>query len=144
MLKKSIFPLVYLGEWFLLYYVLIFVFIFNMTYLANMVFIDMPWDEPNTLPFLKSLLIILGIGIICFLYIKYLTGRSTYKKIKEVIWGILFGANTLSCILWLGLSFSFELPNVDRILLLIVIFVSAFLTVQVIKKFRNENYKAPY
>lgn len=130
--------MIYVCEWILLLYVLIFVFVFNMTYFVNMIFIDMPWEEPIRLPFIKSLLYVLGIGIICFFYIKYLIGSRTYKKIKEVIWGTLFGVNTLSGILWFYLSYSFSISNVHRNLLITVILVSAILTVQVIKKYRKE------
>lgn len=138
-MKKIVRPTIYVGEWVLFLYVFLFISIFNMAYYANILLIDMPWEEPINLPFLESLLFILGIGVVCFLYIKYLIGNTLYKKIKEVIWGFLFGANLLSCVLWLCLSFPFGLSNTEQILVTITIVVSASLTFQVIKKYRVEN-----
>lgn len=130
--------MIYVGEWVVFFYFLLCVVVFNMIYFTNIILVDMPWEERITLAFIKLLVIILGLGIGCFLYIKYLTGNSTYRMIKEVIWGMLFGANTLSCILWLRLSYPFDLSNNDRILLILAIIVCAILTVQVIIKFLYE------
>lgn len=110
-----------------------------MAYYANILLIDMPWEEPIVLPILNSLLAVVGTGIVCFLYIKFLTGNRLYKKCKEVIWGLLFGANLVSCILWVVLSYPVGLSNSERTLLLIAIVVSSVLTIQVIRKFRNEK-----
>ncbi|APH03721.1 hypothetical protein A9C19_02510 [Bacillus weihaiensis] len=113
--------------------ILLLVFSINLIYFTNIVFIDMPWKELTTLPFINSILLVLCIGIICFFYIKNLTGNRTYKKIKEAILGTLFGVNTLSCVLWLSLSYS-HIPSDSFILLISVIFVSAALTVQVTRR----------
>ncbi|MBP3951639.1 hypothetical protein [Bacillus suaedae] len=132
-------PIIYAGEWILFLYVFLFVTVFNMAYYANTLLIDLPWEEPIVLPIVNSSLAVVGTGIVCFLYIKFLTGNRLYKKCKEVIWGLLFGANLVSCILWVVLSYPVGLSNSERTLLLIAIVVSSVLTIQVIRKFRNEN-----
>ncbi|WP_217627933.1 hypothetical protein [Bacillus solimangrovi] len=86
---------------------------------------------------MESLIFILGIGILCFIYIKYLVGSALYKKIKEVVWGTLFVSNFLSSIFWFSISYSF-LSNQERILLMISILVSASLTIQIVLKYRNK------
>ncbi|WP_108669244.1 hypothetical protein [Peribacillus acanthi] len=140
-MKKIMLPLIYVVELVLFFYVLIFVFLFNMVYFANIVLIDMPWEEPITFasPLIKSLMIICGAGILGFLYIKYLTGNRVYRKIKEVIWGILLGSNALSCMLWLIVGYPFDFSNDQRIELLFATLISLLLTIQIFMKFRNEN-----
>lgn len=131
--------MVYVSEWILFLYAFFFVSAFNLVYVGNMIFIDMPWEESITLTssFSKSLLIIIGAGIICFIYIKYQIGNKAYKIIKLVIWGILLGLNTLSSILWLCISVDFGLSNDDRIILILSILVSLIVTIQIIYTFRN-------
>ncbi len=110
-----------------------------MIYIANMVLIDMPREEPITIitSLSKTLLIIIGIGIVCFFYIKYLIGNSAYKKFKEVIWGVLFGLNALSSIVTLYVSDKFGFSKDERIVLIVAIIISVILTIQVIQKFRR-------
>lgn len=140
MMKKFLLPIIYVAEWILFFYVLLCVFVFNMINLSSIIYTDMPWEEPITLTssFIKSALIIVGIGLVCFFYIRYLTGNSAYKRFKEVIWGILFGLNSLSCVISLSIIYRFDLINDEALLLLIVTLVSIALTMQIIMKHNYE------
>lgn len=140
MLKKLILPIIYVAEWILFFYVLLCVFVFNMISFSNIIYTDMPWEEPITLTssFIKPSLVVVGIGLVCFFYIRYLTGNRAYKRFKEVIWGGVFGLNSLSCVICLSIIYGFDLNNDDGILLLIVTLVSIVLTMQIIMK---NNYE---
>lgn len=135
--KKIILPFVYAGEWVWFYYVLILVSIFNLTYFSNIIFIDMPWEEPMTVTssLIKTLLIVSGISIACFLYVKFLTGHRVYKKIKATIWGFLFASNALLSMLWFCVSFGLDWSIHTQIILLASIVASVFLTTQVYTKY---------
>lgn len=141
MLKKLLLPTIYVAEWVLFFYVLLCVFILNMINFSNIIYTDMPWEEPITLTssYIKSSLIIVGMGLVCSFYIRYLTGNRAYKRFKEVIWGILFGLNSLSRVICLSVVYGFDLSNDDGIFLLIVTLVSIFLTLQIILKSNNER-----
>lgn len=137
-MKKLILPVIYVAEWVLFFYVLLFIFTFNLIYFANIIYIDMPWEEPITLTssFINSLLVVLGVGLVCFFYIRYLPGNRAYKKFKAVIWGFLFGLNSLSCVILMIVVYRLDL-YVDGVLLLIVALVSIVLTIQISMK--NDN-----
>ncbi|MFJ5770099.1 hypothetical protein [Psychrobacillus sp. NPDC093180] len=139
-MRKIIFPIIYVCEWVLYLFALLFVFIYNIISLFNLIYIDMPWEEPFSLTssFEKSLLIVLGMALIIFLYIRYLTGNRLYKIVKEVVWGVLLGLNTFSCLLWLIVS---DIPNLtkgDQVLFMLVPLFSLILTIQIIVKLRKE------
>ncbi len=142
MWEKLILPMIYVAEWVLFYYVLLCVFVFHLTNFSNIIFIDMPWEEPITLTssFIKSLLIIVGIGLVCFFYIRHLTGSRTYKRFKAIIWGLFFGLNSLSCVICLSIIYGFSLNNVEGILILIVTLISIALTMQIIMKRDDKMY----
>lgn len=135
-LKKFIVPMVYVAEWVLFFYVFLCIVAFNIVNFANIIAVDMAWEEPITFTasFVTSLIVVLGIGLICFCYIKFLTGNRAYKRFKEVVWGILFGLNTVSCVICGSIIYGFNFIHADGILLLITAFVSAFLTIQIIMK----------
>ncbi|WP_273123064.1 hypothetical protein ACNRWW_18075 [Metabacillus sp. HB246100] len=88
MLNKSLSAFIFIGEWIGFLSILLLVFIINLIYFTNIVFIDMTWEEPTTLPFINSILLVLCIGIICFFYIKNLAGNRTYKKLKKLFGGL--------------------------------------------------------
>lgn len=138
-MRKIIFPLFYVCEWVLFFCVLVFLFIFNLTNIFNLIYIDMPWEEQISLTssFKKPLLWVLGMGLIIYFYIRYLIGNRIYKIIKLVIWTLLFGLNSFICMLWLSVNDTNLYKN-DRILLLLIILFSIILTIQTILKFRNE------
>ncbi|UTE78367.1 hypothetical protein [Rossellomorea sp. KS-H15a] len=62
-----------------------------------------------------------------------------YKKVREVMWGMLFGINIVSCMLWFGLGYSFELSNGERLILLAAILVSGGLVFKVKKEFQIDG-----
>lgn len=138
-MRKIIFPLFYVCEWVLFFCVLVFLFIFNLTNIFNLIYIDMPWEEQISLTssFMKPLLWVLGMGLIIYFYIRYLIGNRIYKIIKLVIWTLLFGLNSFICMLWLSVNDTNLYKN-DRILLLLIILFSIIFTIQTILKFRNE------
>ena len=139
-MRKIIFPIIYVGEWVLFLSVALFVFIYNMINLFNLIYIDVSWEEPFSLTssFEKSLFIVVGMGVIIFFYIRYLTGNRLYKIVKEVIWGVLLGLNTFSSIFWLIVS---DIPNLsegDQALYLLIPLVSLILTIRIILKLRKD------
>ncbi|SEN69262.1 hypothetical protein SAMN04487786_0076 [Paenisporosarcina quisquiliarum] len=138
-MRKIIFPLFYVCEWVLFFCVLVFLFIFNLTNIFNLIYIDMPWEEQISLTSssMKPLLWVLGMGLIIYFYIRYLIGNRIYKIIKLVIWTLLFGLNSFICMLWLSVNDTNLYKN-DRILLLLIILFSIIFTIQTILKFRNE------
>lgn len=105
----------------------------------NLIYIDMPWEEPISLTssFMKPLLWVLGMGLIIYFYIRYLIGNRMYKIIKLVIWTLLFGLNSFICMLWLSINDTNLYKN-DLILLLLIILFSIIFTIQTILKFNNE------
>ena len=140
-LKKFIVPMVYIAEWVLFFYVFLSIVAFNLVNFTNAIAVDMAWEEPITFTasFVSSLMIVLGMGLICFFYIKFLTGNRAYKRFKEVVWGILFGLNTVSCVICGSIVYGINILHADGILLLITAFVSAFLTIQIIMKHESET-----
>lgn len=135
-LKKLVVPMVYVAEWVLFFYVFLCIVAFNMVNFTNVIAVDMAWEEPINLTasFVNSLMLVLGIGLICFFYIKFLAGNRAYKRFKEVVWAILFGMNTVSCVICGSIVYGFNFIHVDGMLLLITAFVSALLTMQIIMK----------
>ena len=135
-LKKLVIPMVYVAAWILFFYVFLCIVAFNMVNFTNVIAVDMAWEEPTNLTtsFVNSLLRVLGIGLICFLYIKFLAGNRAYKRFKEVVWGVLFAINTVSCVICGSIVYGFNFIHADGMLLLITAFVSALLTIQIIMK----------
>ncbi|WP_393951401.1 hypothetical protein [Lysinibacillus sp. PWR01] len=81
-----------IAEWLFFLYVLICLLIFNMIHLGNLLYVDMPNEELMTVTssFAQTSLFIIGIGVVCFLYMRYLRGSNVYKRSKAVTWGSLF------------------------------------------------------
>ena len=57
-----------IAEWLFFLYVLICLLIFNMIHLGNLLYVDMPNEEPMTVTssFAQTSLFIIGIGVVCF------------------------------------------------------------------------------
>lgn len=144
MLKKLIMPIIYISEWVVFFYAVLFMIVFNLTYYVNMVIIDMPWEERTSLPFIKTVLIMTGACMVCFLYIKYVKGRRIYKYVKDILWGILFGVNGLLCILLLGISLIFELPINERVLLVLAFIASAGFFLRCIRSLLLSYIERPF
>lgn len=100
----------------------------------------MPWEEPITLTssYMKSLLLVVGAGIVIYLYIRYLNSSKVYNMVRQILWGVLFGLNTLSSIFWLFISFASEMSVDDRILRFTISLICIALTTQIILLFRNK------
>lgn len=139
-MRKIFYPVIYVGEWILFFAVLLFFFLFNLMNLFNLIYIDMPWEEPITLTssYMKSLLLVVGAGIVIYLYIRYLNSSKVYNMLRQILWGVLFGLNTLSSIFWLFISFASKMSVDDRILRLIISLICITLTIQIILLFRNQ------
>lgn len=138
MYKKIAVPMIYVAEWILFFCVFLSVLIFNVMNLMNIITVDMSWEEPVTLTssLPSALLIVLGVGFVCSMYIRFLigNGNSTYKRFKKIVWGSLFGLNGISCLLYLLTFYGFKLTSVDSFLVLFIAIISIALTIQVIKK----------
>ena len=142
-MKKLIYPIIHVSEWVLFFVVLLLFFLFNMMNLFNLIYIDMPWEEPISLTssLLKSVLLVVGIGFVSWLYIRNVTGSIVYNMIKQIFWGVLFGLNTLSSVFWLLISFPTNVAVDDRILRLLITLICITLTIQIILLFRNQMKK---
>lgn len=133
----------YVAEWVLFFYIFLCIVALNIVNFGNVITVDMVWEEPITYTssFITSLMLVLGIGLICFFYIKFLTGNRAYKRFKEVVWGILFGLNTLSCVICGSIVYGLNiLHTADGILLFITALISTFLTIQIVMKSQSESY----
>ena len=129
-LKKFFVPIIYLAEWILFLFVALCIAILNMINLVNIITVDMPWEEPITLTssFISSLAFVVGLSIICSFYSKFIMGSNAYQQFKKTIWGVLFGLNTISCVICGIIIYGFNFLTPDGILLLIITLLSAFIT----------------
>ena len=144
-MKKLIFPLIFIGEWILFFYIFLLVLAFNIINFVNVLYVDTSGEEPNTITtstssFIQLVLLVLGLCVVCFLYTKYFAGNGFYKRFKASAWGILFALNSIGCLgyllMWYGFD-GFDLRNTELILLLFIILVSVFLTIHIITKSKN-------
>lgn len=144
-MKKLISPIIFIGEWILFFYIFLLVLAFHIISFVNIVYVDMSWEEPITITtstssFIQTILLVVGLSVVCFLYTTYFAGNGLYKRFKASAWGILFVLNLMGCLgyllMWYGFD-GFDLHNTDLILLLVIILVSVFLTIHIIAKSKN-------
>ncbi|MGN7477979.1 hypothetical protein ACTHOQ_08980 [Solibacillus silvestris] len=141
-MRRFFFPIIFIGEWILFFYVSLLILILTIINLANVIYVDMSWEEPitiisSTTAFIQLVLLVAGLSIVCFLYIKHFAGEGLYKRVKAAAWGILFSLNLVSCISYLLIWYrhnEFDIYNIELILLLFIILVSVFLMLHIIKK----------
>ncbi|MEK4387178.1 hypothetical protein MKZ25_15540 [Solibacillus sp. FSL W7-1464] len=135
-MKKVFIPFIYIAEWGFFLFVALCILALNSITLMNIITVDMPWEEPIALTtsFIASLSFVVGLALVCFLYSKYLIGSKTYQQVKKTIWGILFGLNTIFCILFGTLFYRSNLFQDDSILLFIITLLSALLTITFMSK----------
>ena len=141
-MKKFVLPVVLISEWILFFTVSLLVLTFNMSNFANVLFVDMTWEEPvtittSTASFFQLVLVVIIVSILCFVYTNYFTGTGMYKRFKAYVWGTLFAVNALACLgyllLWYDIS-QFNVRNMELNLLLLVLLVSVVLTIQIMTK----------
>lgn len=141
MAKKIIVPVFYIAEWVFFLYVFLFVLTFNLLNYVNFLLVDMPGEE--RVPFAsstgKSLLILFAFGLVCFIYIRYLAGHRMYRKVKAAIWGFIFTVNSLSCVFCFSISFTFELYEGERLILLLAACISIALVIQIGMKYHADS-----
>lgn len=126
-----------IAEGLFFFYVLICLLLFNMIHFGNILFVDMPYEEPMTVTSSSptAFLFLFGLGSVCFLYIRYITGRSGYRRLKVVLWGSLFAFNTLGSGFSLLMSYGLMVLHREAIYLLLATVMSLVLTIQAIMKY---------
>ncbi|MCA0970198.1 hypothetical protein LCM20_06335 [Halobacillus litoralis] len=132
-------PFYITGEWLLLGLVLLTVLFIQAMYMANVVLIDMPWEETITLSdsALKTFLGFIGVGGLLFVYIHYLAGGRMYRLIKEWAWGFVIVINFFGSALWLTLSLISG--NGDMIALISSTVISLILGVQLALRYNKDK-----
>lgn len=134
-LKKMLFLLVSIIEWSLFILALLWSLLFNVTNLFNLIYVDMPNEEPVSFSY-SSIYLVLALGLLIFICFRYITGNPVYEHIKGILWGSLLGLNFLWCIFWLFVG-GFNYSEKDWILLLTMTVVIVLLLVQIFIKFRS-------
>ena len=126
-----------IAEWLFFLYVFICLLSFNIIHLGNLLYVDMPHEEPMivTTPFVQTSLFIIGIGVVCFYYMKYLRGSNAYKRSKAVIWGSLFACHALASGFYLFLRFGLIWNQYEAKVLLLSTLISLVLTIQAVMKY---------
>lgn len=126
-----------IAEWLFFLYVLICLLIFNMIHLGNLLYVDMPNEEPMTVTssFAQTSLFIIGIGVSCFLYMRYLRGSNAYKRSKVAIWGGVFGCHTLASGFYLLMRHGLIWNQQEAMELLLSTLISCILTIQAVTKY---------
>ena len=125
------------AEWLLFLYVFICLLSFNLIHLGNLLYVDMPHEEPITVTtsFAHTSLFIIGIGVVCFLYMKYLWGSSAYKKSKALIWGSLFTCHALASCFYLFMRYGMIWNQHEAMELLLSTLISFILSIQAVMKY---------
>jgi len=125
------------AEWLLFLYVFICLLSFNIIHLGNLLYVDMPHEEPMivTTSFAHTSLFIIGIGVVCFLYMKYLWGSSAYKKSKALIWGSLFTCHALASCFYLFMRYGLIGNQHEAMELLLSTLISFILSIQAVMKY---------
>lgn len=126
-----------IAEWLFFLYVLICLLIFNMIHLGNLLYVDMPNEKMMTVTssFAQTSLFIIGIGVACFLYMRYLRGSNAYKRSKAVIWGSLFACHALASGFYLLMRHGLIWNQQEAMELLLSTLISCILTIQAVSKY---------
>ena len=118
---------------------MLYAFVFHLIFFANIVVMD-DNEEIITLP-VSYFFVVAGFGICIYYYIKHIPGKRSYRKAKEIVWGIYFATTALICMMWFTLNlvgYTNELLR-NQLFLLVIILVSALLTTQIAFKFKTEG-----
>lgn len=105
-MRKLVLPMLFAGEWILFAYVLLLILLLQAISMANVVLIDMPWEEAITLTdsLMKTSSLFLLSGCVLYFYFHYLQGNRTYRLLKIWAFGFLIIMNLFGSLLWLILS----------------------------------------
>jgi hypothetical protein len=141
MAKKIILPFVYIAEWVLFFSILILSYVYHMAYLSNFVSLIGNPNKPTVIPIKEPLYITISLGIFFFIYLKFLIGSKTYREIKMITWGVVFGTTTLLSSIWLVLNFIKYGNNLwtNQLVLGATIFINLALTVLAVLMFKRER-----
>ena len=126
-----------IAEWLFFFCVLICLLIFNIIHLGNLLYVDMLWEEPMTVTssFAQTSLLIIGIGVVCFLYMRDLRGHNVYKRTKAAIWGGLFACNALGGGFFMFIRHGLPFNQLETMELLLSTLISFILTFQAVMKY---------
>lgn len=141
MAKKIILPFVYIAEWVLFFSILILSYVYHMAFLSNFVSLIGNPSKPTVIPVKEPLSITISLGIFFFIYLKFLIGSKTYREIKMITWGVVFGTTTLLSSIWLVLNFIKYGNNLwtNQLVLGATIFINLALTVLAVLMFKRER-----
>lgn len=132
-----------IAEWLLFLYVFICLLSFNIIHLGNLLYVDMPHEESMTVTtsFAQTSLFIIGIGVVCFLYMKYLWGSNAYKRSKAMIWGSQFTCHALASCFYLFMRYGLIWNQFEAMELLLSTVISFVLTIQAVMKYVTSKYR---
>jgi hypothetical protein len=120
--------------------VFFYTFIFHLLNFTNIALVDFG-EEPVRFREPEFIISVILAAVFFYFYLRYLTGNTLYRKVKEVVWGIFFGSTALFCAIWMILSYLLygEELILNYVVLGLYIAVSTGLTMMTILKFRNEG-----
>jgi apolipoprotein N-acyltransferase len=112
-----------------------------MAHMSNFVSLIGNPKKPTVIPIKEPLYITISLGIFFFIYLKFLIGSKTYREIKMVTWGVVFGTTTLLSSIWLVLNFIKYCNNLwtNQLVLGATIFINLALTVLAVLMFKRER-----
>jgi apolipoprotein N-acyltransferase len=112
-----------------------------MAHMSNFVSLIGNPNKPTVIPIKEPLYITISLGIFFFIYLKFLIGSKTYREIKMVTWGVVFGTTTLLSSIWLVLNFIKYCNNLwtNQLVLGATIFINLALTVLAVLMFKRER-----
>jgi hypothetical protein len=121
-------------------YLFFYAFIFHLLNFTNIALVDYG-EEPVRFREPEFIISAILVAVFFYFYLRYLTGNTLYRKVKEVVWGIFFGSTALFCTIWMILSYLVygEKLILNYVVLGLYIAVSTGLAVMTVVKFRDEG-----
>ncbi len=110
-IHKVINLVLFLGDIIAILLLLFYILLFHLLSLGSLIFEGIP-DETIVLKPSEWFLPVLIVGILTFIYIKFLWGKDNYKRMKIYILLLGFGMSVLFNMLWVILSFDMIELNV--------------------------------
>lgn len=130
---------IYIAEWILLLIAVFYFLIFQLILLVDIALVDNVEDSVH-FPYSYSF-VVLVVCILFYFYIKHLQGSRSYRKVKEIIWGLFIVATAVSSLFWFSVNaavYSKELLS-NQILLAAIFLGSTFLAAQIAIKYKREG-----